>query len=218
MVYRPDRFARQLSFDQGVPRAAPPMPSLADFLLCFTRPHTSDVLAQLRDLPIPARDNIGRYTAEFHLFWRRNLDSFLTIAQGGAIIPGESAILMRDTSLRATTETRRGDWRGAHSRWAVIEAMPLSRGFPPVLPPTPPVATRGASAQGTQGRTQPRAPMEPSQPSSLQDPAAGGSRRHKRIHTVHFLLPYTQLILLYHFIILMSSHSKSFFQQWEMGC
>lgn len=215
-VYHPDRFARQLSFDQGVPGAAPPMPSLAESQLRFTQPHTSGILAQLGDLPIPARDNVGHYTAEFHLFWRRNLDTFLTFMQGESTVPEEFAIRTRDTSLQAATKARRGDWRGPHSRWAVTEVVPLNRGFPPVPPPAPPVAARRASARGTWGRTQPPAPAKPSQPSSSQVPAVGGSLRRKRIHTVHFLLPYTPLILLYHFIILMPSHSKSLFQQREL--
>ncbi|KAE9446002.1 hypothetical protein C3L33_22095, partial [Rhododendron williamsianum] len=81
-AYRPDRFARQLSFDQGVPVHAPLVSSFVESQLRFTRPNTFDILARLGDLPIPSRDDVRRYTPEFRLFWRRNLDSFLLLFVG----------------------------------------------------------------------------------------------------------------------------------------
>lgn len=165
-IYLPDRFTRQLSFDQGVPGAAPPMSSFVDSQLHFVRTHTPNVVEQLRRLTIPARDNIGGYTAEFHLFWRRNLNSFLTFVRGVAIVPDTSEIRTRDTSLRAITEARRDDWRGPHSRWVVTDVAPLKRGFPPVPPSAAPVAARCVPTRSTRGRSQPPALVEPSQPSS----------------------------------------------------
>lgn len=152
-VYRPNRFARQLSFDQGVPGAASPMPSFVESQLRFVVTWFTDILVWLGDLPIPARDNIGRYTLEFHLFWRRNLDSFLTFVHGEASIPAVSEIRTRDTSLQAITEARGADWCGPHSQWAVVDAAPLNVGLLQVPPPAPPVAARRVIAQGARGRT-----------------------------------------------------------------
>lgn len=184
VVYRPDRFARQHSFDQGVPGPAPPMPSFADSQLHFMVTQLTPILVELGDLPIPARDRVARYTPEFRLYWRRNLDSFLTFACGQPVVPGMSVVRIRDVSLRATTKVRGADWRGPHGQWAITEAVPLNREFPTALPPPPQVAPRRVSAQGTRGRTRPLAPAEPSQPSSSQAPAAGESRRRKRLRRV----------------------------------
>ncbi|KAE9445244.1 hypothetical protein C3L33_22857, partial [Rhododendron williamsianum] len=115
VVYRPDRFARQLSFNQGVPGPAPPMPSFVESQLRFMVTQLSPNLVQLGNLPIPARDRVSAYTPEFRLFWRRNLDSFLTFARGQAVVPEASTIRKQDTSLRAITDVRAVDWRGPHS-------------------------------------------------------------------------------------------------------
>lgn len=104
--YRPDRFAWQLSFDQGAPGVAPPVPTFIESQLRFTQHHTSDILVQLGDLPIPYRGDIGRYTPEFHMFWQRNLDSFLLFVREEAEVPKVSEIHTRDTSLRAVAEAR----------------------------------------------------------------------------------------------------------------
>ncbi|KAI8543005.1 hypothetical protein RHMOL_Rhmol08G0185200 [Rhododendron molle] len=126
-VYRPDQFARQLSFDQGVPGYAPLVSSFVESQLHFMRPHTSDALVQLGYLPIPSGDDVGCYTPEFRLFWRRNLDSFLLFVRGEAEVPKASEIRTRDTSLRAITKARGVDWREHHSMWAVTDT-PLERG------------------------------------------------------------------------------------------
>ncbi|KAE9445358.1 hypothetical protein C3L33_22744, partial [Rhododendron williamsianum] len=153
-VYRPDRFARQLGFDQGVPGPAPAMPSFVESQLRFMAGELSQILTQLGDLPIPGRDRVSSYTPEFRVFWRRNLDSFLTFV------------------------------RGPRSQWAVIHAEPVNRVFPveaaPVLPQAAPGRTR---VRGPCVRTQPPPPppAEPSQPSSSQAPATGERHRPKRI-------------------------------------
>lgn len=90
-----------------------------------------------------------------------------------------SEIRTRDTSLRAVV-----DWCGPHSVWAVIDAAPLNVGLPLGLPPAPPAAARHIPARGARGRTQPLAPVEPSQPPSSRVPATGGGRLLKRIRTV----------------------------------
>ncbi|KAI8572695.1 hypothetical protein RHMOL_Rhmol01G0219900 [Rhododendron molle] len=138
---------------------------------------------QLGDLPIPAMDRITGYTPEFHLFWRRNLDSFLTFVRRQVIVPKAFAVRVQDTSLRAITNVRVVDWRGPHSQWAVIDIVPLNREFPAMPPPPPQVAPRRISARATRGRAQSSAPAEPSQPSSSQAPAAEEARRHKRLRT-----------------------------------
>lgn len=126
--------------------------------------HITPVLEGLRHLDIPDRDNVGRYTAEFCLFWRRNLESFLTFVRGDANVPEASEIQTWDTLLRAVAEGWGNDWRGPHNKWAVIDAQPLNRGFP-LVPPLVALAAAGrAPTQATQGRTQPPAPTEPSQP------------------------------------------------------
>ncbi|KAE9467466.1 hypothetical protein C3L33_00633, partial [Rhododendron williamsianum] len=183
VVYRPDRYARQLSFDQGVPGPAPPMPSFTESQLRFMANQLTPILMQLGDLPIPARDRVAGYTPEFRLFWRRNLDSFLTFVRGHAVIPEVSMVRVRDTSLRAITEVQAVDWRGPHSQWVVIDVAPLNREFPAMPPPPPEAAPRRTSARVTRGRTQPPTPAGPSQPSSSQAPAAGEARRHKRVRT-----------------------------------
>ncbi|KAE9445895.1 hypothetical protein C3L33_22217, partial [Rhododendron williamsianum] len=182
-VYCPDRFVRQLSLDQGVPGHAPLVSSFVDSQLCFTRPHTSDILAGLGDFPIPSRDDVGSYTPEFRLFWRRNLDSFLLFVRGEAEILEVSEIRTRDTSLRAIAEARGASWRGPHSMWAVTDATPLNVAPPPGFPPVPPIDVRHVPAQGTRGRVHPPAPAEPSQPSSSRMPVAGEGRRRKRLRT-----------------------------------
>ncbi|XP_058191445.1 uncharacterized protein LOC131308524 [Rhododendron vialii] len=123
-VYRPDRFVRQLSFDQGVPGSTPLVCSFVESQLRFTRPHTSDILARLGDLPIPSRDDVGRYTSGFRQFWRRNLDSFLLFIRGEAGALEVSEIRTRDTSLRAIAEVRGANWRRPHSMWVVIDVTP----------------------------------------------------------------------------------------------
>ncbi|KAE9452368.1 hypothetical protein C3L33_15731, partial [Rhododendron williamsianum] len=109
VVYRPDRFARQLSFDQGVHGPTPLMPSFAESQLRFMATQLSPILMQLGNLPIPAKDRVSSYTPEFRLFWRKNLDSFLTFVRGQAVIPEVSTVRVRDTSLRAITEQRERD-------------------------------------------------------------------------------------------------------------
>lgn len=204
-VYLPDRFARQPSFDQGVPGAAPPMSSFVDSQLHFVQTHTPNVVEQLRCLTIPARDNIRGYTAEFHQLWRRNLNSFLTFVRGVTIIvPDTSKIRTRDTSLRVVTKARRDDWRRPHSRWVVTDAVPLNRGFPPVPPSEAPVAAQCVPTRSTWGRSQPPAPVEPSQPSSSQAPPAGGGQRRKRIHMV------SVVSLFSHSVDLVSPQSDNF--------
>ncbi|KAE9465282.1 hypothetical protein C3L33_02812, partial [Rhododendron williamsianum] len=165
-VYRPDRFARQLSFDQGVLGAASVMPTFAKSQHRFVVTQISDILLQLGDLPIPLRDNVGHYTPEFHLFWGRNLNFFLTFVHGEASVPEVSEIRTQDTSLRAITEVRGPDWHGPHSQWAMTDAVPINRDFSAMPPPAPQAVERRAPARGAQGRTQPLASAGPSQPSS----------------------------------------------------
>lgn len=123
-IYRPDRFARLLSFDQGVPGYAPQLSSFIISHLRFAWPHTPDILAQLGDLPIPSRDDVGGYTQEFSLFRRRNLDSFFLFVRGEAKVLEVSEIRTRETSLRAIAEARGADWLGSQSMW-VIQTSPL---------------------------------------------------------------------------------------------
>ncbi|KAE9445286.1 hypothetical protein C3L33_22816, partial [Rhododendron williamsianum] len=182
-VYRPNRFARKLGFDQGVPRPAPAMPSFVESQLRFMAGQLSPILTQLDNLPIPARDRVSDYTPEFRVFWKRNFDSFLTFVRGQAVVPEASTIRTRDTSLRAITVVRATDWRGPRGQWAVIHAEPVNRVFPTEVPAPPQAAPGRTRARGSHARTQPPPPPPtgPSQPSSSQAPAAGETRRPKRI-------------------------------------
>lgn len=163
---------------------APRLSSFVVSQLRFVQPHTPDILARLGDFPIPSRDDVGRYTPKFRLFWWRNLDSFFLFVHGEAEVPEVSEIRTRDISLRAIAEARGADWRGSQSMWVVTNVAPLNVVFPPGLPSAPPAVVRQVPVRGARGRTHPPAPVEPSQPSSSRAPAAGDGRRHKRLRMV----------------------------------
>lgn len=162
------------------------MPSYAESQLRFMVTQLTPILTQLGDLVIPDRERVAGYTPELRLFWRRNLDSFLTFVRGQAVVPEMSVVRTRDTSLRAITEVRGADWRRPHSQWAVINAAPLNRAFLEVLPPPPPAAPRCPNTRGARGRTQPPPPAEPSQPPPPAEPLQAG--RPKLTRLVHGLL------------------------------